>query len=138
MDRQFGRLYVRLRLCELLQAINWGPTYGETVEEMKQSSIAAWHEKNWDQLIEMLDGTKDACLRRDRGVAVLSASAEEDASIDPALVDKRCFTKGHMYPAVACRLNRMLAPLRFKLEKQLMEGKTGAPKANVSRVKELL
>jgi len=137
-SKQFGRLYVRLLFCQLLMDVGSGPTYGNTVEKMKRSSLVSWHSDTWQEFKDSLTDAKKACLRRDSGVKVLSAAVKESSEIDPDKAEKPCFMKGYEYPFKACQLNQILSPLRFKLEKQLMESKTGAPKVNASKVEELL
>ena len=85
--------------------------------------------------MEDLELTKAACLRADCAVIMPSIP---DAANDDERAESACFTELYEKFEKACRVNRLLADVRRKLEKQIAAGDTGTPDLKPSKVTPIL
>ena len=107
------------------------PAYGENPQQMKKQSIVNWTKGEWHDLIQNLKKAQTACRRQDRNLVVLRDSDSANQSVE----DFRCLNSARMTRMLSiCEANQVLAPIRCRIETQIMAGKTGAPVVNDEKV----
>lgn len=132
--KPFGRLYNRLLFAKVLTKVHHQPAYGT------KPSMAGWSAGDWETLTGMLHDVERACYREDRNAVVVRGSKSTvNATQDASMVAAHCFQKLFQHVKSAAFLNRLLAPIRYSIEKQIGKGKTGAPRVkDASAVDEVL
>lgn len=82
-------------------------------------ALVSWDCEAWDDLMERLKRAKDTiCIPNKRR--------------------RECLTSKCDQMLQACRIQKLLSPIRHKLEKQVVTAKTGMPSVRPDLVKELL
>lgn len=94
---------------------------------MKKSSIVSWTKDVWHDLMHNLKDAQTACRRKDRNLVVLRNSDSANRSTE----DLKFLNSARLNRILSiCQANQVLAPIRCRIEMQILAGKTGAPVVN--------
>lgn len=134
-EYEYGRLYVRTRLCSLLIDSNAEPGYSKT-------SLVAWESADWQEFIDDFRATKDACLNPNCTHVFTFHNAEDTNLLSPSISERvrqeRLLESQHRANSISfnqkysivektCQMNLLLSPIRQIIESQIISGATGPP-----------
>ena len=128
-------MYVRSRLCSLLVDGNSEPGYTKT-------SLVAWEATDWQDFIDDLRTTKDACLNPNcshifdvgkdgsssmLGPSITDTDRQERLMESQHLANSKSFNQKYSIVEKTCQMNLLLSPIRQTIEAQIVADATGPP-----------
>lgn len=131
-EYEYGRLYVRTRLCSLLIDSNAEAGYSKT-------SLVAWERTDWQEFIDDFRATKDACVNVNcTHIFSFDNPEETNFSIPENVRQERLLESQHRVNSISfnqkysivektCQMNLLLSPIRQIIESQILSGATGPP-----------
>ena len=134
-EYEYGRLYVRTRLCSLLVDGNSEPGNSET-------SLVAWEATDWQDFMDDLRSTRAACVNpncphifglEDEGSSDLPGPSISDVERNERLMESqhransKSFNQKFSIVEKTCQMNLLVSPIRLTIEAQIRSGATGPP-----------
>jgi hypothetical protein len=131
--KQFGRLYTRFLISEILTDACCVPAYDE-----HGGGLVAWNNPElWRELRKQLQITRRACLRKDCAVINMNADTQPNDRTGNHGAHKS-FHEDYKKCVSMCKIHEKLASIRPSLEKQIREGKNDKPMIDDETVEAIL
>jgi hypothetical protein len=134
-EYEYGRMYVRTRLCSLL-------VDGNSEAGNLETSLVAWEATDWQDFIDDLRTTREACLdpncthvfgfEHQGGASFLSSSISDIERKERLVTSQhracsKNFNQKYAIVEKTCHMNLLMANIRQTIEAQIRSGANGPP-----------
>jgi hypothetical protein len=145
----FGRLYLRRYLAELLVNAVGAPPYGTDKDEelglvtttprvTSPDNLAKWDVERWSDLQDDLEHIRDILLRQDAVLNLKDESMAENPEMDEERAEMASFGKKYQILIQCLEVNKAIAPIRWDLEEQILKKDEGQPELDKKKVAEVV